>query len=316
MQLRFVPVGIPSTASQLSNGACAFSNYCTFHFSRCCLPAIPFTANRHSLRFATLTRYRIRQTHSKTTTSPSTIQANMARSRSRSRRSTRRRQRSDSRRRSRPLRGDTKLKSPSRNTTGLKDGPMAQAVKQLPEHIVRTRQEGNTWVADVDGATVVCNSSFFCTLCHAKLEGASIDAHVESKKHVARASSGNDLWAGGAAPPNDLQNSFQSAGYLQSSIPYGTTTEEDKMSIASKNNQLDIRSEFRNFLLSPEGQMIIENQVMKCMMQHGNHPAPMMFPPMTFPPSFAPQRPPHHSTSSSSKMDPRLQQMLRPIGER
>ena len=314
MQLRFVPVGFPSTASQLSNGACAFSNYFTFL-------AVVYL---QSLSLLTVTHYasqRLLGIESgkhipKTTTSPSTIQANMARSRSRSRRSTRRRQRSDSRRRSRPLRGDTKLKSPSRNTTGLKDGPMAQAVKQLPEHIVRTRQEGNTWVADVDGATVVCNSSFFCTLCHAKLEGASIEAHVESKKHVARASSGNDLWAGGAAPPNDLQNSFQSAGYLQSSIPYGTTTEEDKMSIASKNNQLDIRSEFRNFLLSPEGQMIIENQVMKCMMQHGNHPAPMMFPPMTFPPSFAPQRPPHHSTSSSSKMDPRLQQMLRPIGER
>ena len=65
MQLRFVPVDFPNTASQLSNGACVFSKYFTFHFSRYCLPAILFTANRHSLRFATLTRYRIRQTHSK-----------------------------------------------------------------------------------------------------------------------------------------------------------------------------------------------------------------------------------------------------------
>ena len=191
---------------------------------------------------------------------------------------------------------------------GLHDGPMAKATKQLPPHIIRTREVGGEWVAEVDGATVVCNSTFFCTKCHAKLEGSSISSHCNSKKHLGRIAE-QDEWNDGHQGQYPQTNTFQSAGFLQSNLPYGGNQprmeprhEEDTISVQSqiRHGRQDLKSEIRDFMHSPEGQTIIENSILKIMMRN------MMLPPV--------------STASSSNtvipQDPRLQIMLRPIGGR
>ena len=235
----------------------------------------------------------------------------MPRSRTRSRgRKDQRRRRSDSRRRSRPK---TPVRGQQYNqgdqNMGLHDGPLAKAAKQLPPYIIRTREVAGEWVADVDGATVVCNSTFFCTKCHAKLEGASIPSHCNSKKHIGRVAE-QDEWSNGPQEQLAQTNTFQSAGFLQSTLPYGGEQrrrepchEEDAASVQSqaKHTKQDVRAEIQDFMLSSEGQTMIENSILKIMMRNMMLPPPM-------------------STSSSSNTvipnDPRLQIMLRPIGGR
>ena len=243
----------------------------------------------------------------------------MGRSRTRSRSPPRRhRRRSDSRRRSKAPRGDQRPKSPPRNPSAEELG----LKKQLPPFIVRTRQHQGEWVADVDGATVTCNSTFFCTKCHAKLEGCSIAAHIESKKHIGRISSGAEDWADNASQPDlrSTNNTFQSAGFLQTTLPYGTN-EDDKQSTISKPQRYDLYADVRDFLQSQEGQTLLENQVLKIMMrQMGAGTLPMMqqqmhsnmMPPAM--PPMVPPPPPHHTSSSSTES--RLANLLRPIGGR
>ena len=260
----------------------------SFHFE------LPFTSNDQS--HSPWWQHRVQSTTNST--------GKMARSRTRSRgRRDQRRRRSDSRRGTRP-------KTPTRQhrgdqNMGLQDGPMAKATKQLPPFIIRTREVGGEWVAEVDGATIVCNSTFFCTKCHAKLEGSSISTHCNSKRHIGKVAE-EDEWVEGPRGQEPNMNTFQSAGFLASStLQYSgnkTTADEEAASVQSQHKTVkqDVRAEISDFMHSPEGQTLLENSIMKIMMRN-------MLPPMM--------------SSSSSVMpvvpnDPRLQVMLRPIGGR
>ena len=84
-----------------------------------------------------------------------------------------------------PAGSSRRARSPSMTPPGL-----TIAVNHQLEHfiknagIIRSRKEGDHWVVDHEGQRITCNTSFYCTLCHAKLELGALEAHVSGKRHT------------------------------------------------------------------------------------------------------------------------------------
>lgn len=117
-----------------------------------------------------------------------------------------------------PLRGDQ-----SNLTPGL----------TLPAHVVPAIERDGQWQIQDGNAWITVNTSYYCTLCKAQLELATMSAHINSKKHAARQWAFQDqpqvqeptlvtrvFGTAEVSPPASLmQGRFVSAGYLQSTAP-------------------------------------------------------------------------------------------------
>ena len=127
--------------------------------------------------------------------------------------------------------------TPAADSTGLTlqtlttAPPSDRSKKVLPTGVVRTREiPGNQYeyTVTVDGVDYKTCSAFYCTLCHAQLHNAAIEAHVASRRHKCKiATDDDDTWETDSRPSATLPlagsqtqplSQFQSAGYMGSQV--------------------------------------------------------------------------------------------------